>query len=146
MATRRHNSRQAKSLRCYTLADVADLYGVHRNTVRHWQTKGLLPIDGGRPVMFHGAELNRFHKHQRDATGSKCGDAELYCLACRKPRRPALDMADYSPMNAKVGTLTAICEFGHLMTQRVNAVRLAGFSSEIEVTQRLAPEPIVKSA
>jgi|GEM_PF-4927025 len=49
-------------------------------------------------------------------------------------------------MNDKVGTLTAICPAGHMMTQRVNSGRLARFSLEIEVTARPRPEPIVKSA
>lgn len=140
MATRRQNPRQAKSLRCYTLAETADLYGVHRNTVRQWQGSGLQAIDHGRPTMFHGAELNRFHKQRRDVARQTCGDGEVFCLTCRAPRRPALGIADYTPMTSKVGTLSAICPVcDRMMTQRVNATRLARFSAQMEVTTRTAP-------
>jgi hypothetical protein len=147
MATRRRNPRQAKRLRCYTLAETADLYSVHRNTVRLWQANGLQPIDGGRPAMFHGSELNRFHKQRRLAGRQTCGDGEVFCLSCRAPRRPALGIADYTPVNSKVGTLSAICpDCDRLMTQRVNAARLARFSASVEVTTRPAPEPLVDRA
>lgn len=147
MATRRQNPKLAKSLLCYSLAEAADLYGVHRNTVRQWQASGLHPIDQGRPTMFHGTELNRFHKYRRQAARQVCGDGEVFCLTCRTPRRPALGLAEYSPMNDKVGTLSAICPVCEkVMTQRVNAARLARFSAEMEVITRLAPEPIVKCA
>lgn len=147
MATRRQSPRQAKTLRCYTLAETADLYGVHRNTVRLWQASGLQAIDEGRPIMFHGAELNRFHKHRREAARQTCGDGEVFCLTCRAPRRPALGLADYTPVDSKVGTLSAICpDCERLMTQRVNAARLSRFSAEMVVTTRPAPEPIVKRA
>ena len=130
MAPRRQNPRRAKSLRSYTLAEAADLYGVHRNTVRLWQASGLQAIDQGRPVMFHGGELNRFHKQRREAAQHTCGDGEVFCLTCRSPRRPALGIADYIPMNTKAGTLSAICPVcERIMTQRVNAARLCAVFS-----------------
>ena len=35
--------------RSYTVDDAAQLFGCHRNTIRHWQKQGLKPIDGRRP-------------------------------------------------------------------------------------------------
>ena len=144
MATRRQNPKLAKSLLCYSLTEAADLYGVHRNTVRMWQASGLQPIDQSRPIMFHGAELNRFHRRRRQADRQKCGDCEVFCLSCRKPRRPALGMADYTPMSEKVGSLSAICPVcERVMTQRVNAARLARFAAEMAVTIRPAHQPLM---
>lgn len=132
MGKRRHNPRVAKSLRCYSIIEVAELYGVHRQTVRHWLNNGLSPLDGGRPILIHGSELNRFHNARRNGGKLTCGPGELFCLGCRKPRRPAFDMADFVPITESIGTLSAICPTcGRMMTQKVNAERLARFSSEL---------------
>ncbi|UDL87214.1 helix-turn-helix domain-containing protein [Mesorhizobium sp. PAMC28654] len=147
MANRRHNPRLAKSLRCFTIVETAELYGVHRNTVRHWLADGLKPLDARKPVLIHGTALNRFHADRRGSAKRVCGPDEMYCLPCRAPRRPASDMADYSQLTASVGTLVAICPAcDRMMAQRVNAARLKQFSTEIDVTIRPGPEPIEGSA
>ena len=147
MANRRHNPRQAKSLHNFTISEAAELYDVHRNTVRHWLKDGLEPIDTRKPVLIHGTALNRFHADRRRSAKRVCGPDEIYCLPCRAPRRPASDMADYTQLTGSVGALVAICPVcDRMMSQRVNAARLARFSAEIAVTIRPAPEPIEKSA
>lgn len=146
MAQRRHNPRVAKSLRCYSIAETADLYGVHHQTVRNWLANGLHPIDAGRPILIHGGELNRFHGERRLAGKQICGPGELFCLGCRAARRPAGDVADYVPLTEKVGALSAICPVcTRMMGQRVNVRRLACFTAEVEVTVRYGPKPLVKS-
>lgn len=143
MASRRHNPKRAKSLHSFTIAEAAELYAVHRNTVRHWLAEGLEPIDGRKPLLIHGSALNRFHAARRQSVKQTCGPHELFCLACRAPRRPASDMADYIPKTAAVGALVAICPVcERIMTQRVNAARLTRLAAEIAVTIRLGPEPI----
>ena len=143
MASRRHNPKRAKSLHSFTIAEAADLYSVHRNTVRHWLVEGLEPIDARKPVLIHGSSLNRFHASRRQSVKQTCGPFELFCLGCRAPRRPASDIADYTPLTAMVGALEAICPVcDRIMNQRVNAARLERLSREIEVTVRLAREPI----
>jgi hypothetical protein len=146
MASRRQNPRLARSHLSYTIADAADLYGVHRQTVRNWLANGLEPLDGRKPTMIHGPALNRFHKARREVAQHRCGPGEVFCLGCRAPRRPAGAIADFTPMIEKVGTLSAICPVcGRLMTQRVNAARLAQFSIDVVVAVRPAPEPIKES-
>lgn len=53
--TRRVNPNLVKIHRSYTARELADCLGVHKNTVRHWQRKGLTPIDARRPYLFKGA-------------------------------------------------------------------------------------------
>ena len=147
MANRRRNPRLAKSLRSYTIADAADLYGAHRQTVRQWLANGLQPIDASRPIMIHGTELNRFHAQRREANKRCCGVGELYCLGCRAPRAPAGDMVDFVPVSDKVGTIAAICPVcERVMTQRVNASRLAAFEAVFHVATRPPPKPLDGSA
>jgi len=140
MASRRPNPRLAKSLRSFTIAETAELYGVHRNTVRNWLDNGLAPNETKRPILIHGTALNHFHRARRLASRQTCGPGELFCLACRRPRRPAGDIADFNPVTALVGTITGICPVcDRLMSQRVNAPRLARFEAEIEVSRRPRP-------
>ena len=70
----------AKSLRCYIIAETAELYDVHRNTVSHWLANRLEPIDAGRPILIRGDELNRFDKARREADRQVCEPAEIFCL------------------------------------------------------------------
>jgi len=146
MANRRHNPRIAKSLHSFTIAEAADLYMVHRNTVRHWLADGLKPLDGHKPVLIHGSALNQFHANRRRSVKRVCAPDQIYCLPCGVPRRPAADVADYIPLTESVGALVAICPVcDRIITQRVNAARLARFSAEIEVRIRPAPDTIKKS-
>jgi len=146
MASRRHSPRRAKSHFSYTISETAELYAVHRQTVRHWLANGLEPNDSSRPVLIHGTELNRFHKARRDAAKGECGPGELYCLGCKAPRRPAGSMADYVPMSASTGKVTGICPVCEcMMSQHVNSIRLALFDAELEIATRPPLEPIGKS-
>jgi hypothetical protein len=146
MAMRRHNPRRAKMHFSYTIAAVADLYGVHRQTVRHWLGNGLQTNDGGKPVLIHGSELNRFHAARRKAGKHPCGPGELYCLGCKAPRRPAGSIADFTPSAGTGGTVAGICpNCERMMSQRVNASRLALLQAELDVAFRPAREPIEES-
>jgi hypothetical protein len=146
MASRRHNPRRAKSHFSYTIHEVAELYDVGRSTVRHWLASGLEPNDGGKPILIHGSELNRFHAIRRELKKRPCGPGELFCLGCRAPRRPAGSMADFTPGLGTSGTVEGICPVcGRMMSQRVNATRLSRLRVELDVATRPLPEPIGES-
>jgi len=146
MGSRRHNPRRAKSHFSYTLAEVAELYEVHRQTVRHWLKSGLRPLDSRRPVLIHGTELNRFHGERRTARKRPCGQGELYCFGCKQPRRPAGSVADYLPGSGTTGVVVGICpQCERMMRQNVNAERLAELEADLDVTTIPGTEPIRES-
>lgn len=132
---RRHpNPRLAKSRRTYSVAEIAELYGCHRNTVRNWFGLGLRPIDDGRPTVVRGDVLNAFHAARRAAAKRPCGPGELYCAPCHKPQRPAGDMVEWVLINPKVWKVTAICPTcDRILSQRVGATRLAHFMALVEL-------------
>jgi hypothetical protein len=131
MRRKRPNPRLAKSLRTYDVAEVARLYGCHRNTVRHWLKLGLKPIDDGRPTLVLGSELNAFLAAQRAAGKRPCGPGEIYCAPCHKPMRPAGGMVDIELIRPKVWKATGICPgCDRLLHQRVGPARLTHFQSE----------------
>lgn len=129
----------AKRNRCYTVEQMALLYGCHKNTVRNWLRQGLNPIDDRRPLLVKGAALNEFHTVRRSKAKRPCGPGQLYCVACRKPQRPAGDMAELVVLTPKVGKLRAICpDCDRLLFQRVNAARLAVFQTLVDVFEAKA--------
>lgn len=109
MAARRVNPRAVKSHRSYSVSELAACFGVHKNTVRHWQRHGLKPIDGGRPVLFQGATVRAFLSTRHASRKRPCPPGTLFCFRCREPRPPALGMVDFVSMNEESGNIRAIC-------------------------------------
>ena len=109
MAARRIDPRVVKLHRTYDVAELATRLGVHKNTVRHWQEEGLKPLDGGRPVLFHGSTIRAFLSSRSVSRKAPCGAGRLYCFRCRAPRAPALGMIDYVPISATGGNVRALC-------------------------------------
>ena len=57
---RRYPVNRIKQTCTYDSGEIAKLFAVHRNTVRHWLKEGLTAIDARRPVLVHGAVLKAF--------------------------------------------------------------------------------------
>ena len=110
MPVRRANPYRVKLHHSYSVPELAACCDVHRNTVRQWQRHGLEPIDKGRPLLFHGGTVRAFLITRNASRKRPCPPGALYCLRCRAPRRPALDMVDYVPITADSGNLRALCE------------------------------------
>ena len=109
MPARRVNPNRVKLHRSYSVSELADCLNVHKNTVRHWQANGLEPIEPHKPYLFHGATTREFLGKLNASRKRPCPPGTLYCLRCRQPRQPALDMVDYLPLRADGGNLRAIC-------------------------------------
>lgn len=138
MATRRVNPNRVKSHFSYTAGELADCLGVHKNTVRNWQRRGLEPTDAERPALFQGGIVRSFLKLQRTSRKRPCVPGTLYCLSCRQPRRPALGMVDYQPIRPDSGNLSALCEVCETVMHR--RIRLADLERkmpgcEVQITQ-----------
>ena len=110
MPARRVNPYRIKLHRSYSAGELAACCGVHKNTVRHWQAKGLEPIDKCRPTLFQGSTARTFLLQRRASRKRPCQPGTLYCFRCREPRRPALGMIEYVPITPTSGNLRAMCE------------------------------------
>jgi excisionase family DNA binding protein len=124
--------RKAKVHLNYSVAQVAKLYGVHRNTVEAWTRAGLETFKAGRERLILGDALGEFLEKRRKARRCKTPPGWLYCLKCRAPRPPALARVELIHTNAGTGNVRAVCgECDGLMHRRVSLTKLdqSGFPS-----------------
>jgi len=120
MGARRINPNLAKIHHSYTARELADRLGVHKNTIRHWQRKGLNPVDDQRPYVFDGAAVRQFLKSRNESQKRPCPAGTLYCFSCHEPRRPSPTSTEYAQTRIGAGTLRAVCsECGTVMCRRV---------------------------
>lgn len=141
MAMRRVNPGLVKMHRSYTAGELASLLGVHKNTIRHWQTAGLPAIDRARPLLFQGEAVRAFLKRRNASRKCPCPPGTLYCLRCRAARAPALGMVDYAEKKPGTGDLKALCEACFAtMHRRARRAALAAIMPGISVHMAQAPQ------
>lgn len=140
MPAKRINPRLIKLHRAYSVEEASERLGVHKNTVRSWQRKGLEPIDKNRPVLFNGQTLRTYLEGKRKAAKRPCPPGTFYCFKCRAPMPPALGMVDYIPRNGLSGNLSALCgACGTVMNRRAALAMIAAKMPGIDV--QIAGEP-----
>ena len=131
---RRPNWRLVKTHRSYAVEEIAQLFGVHKNTVRTWLKNGLESIDRRRPTLVQGRELVKFLRDRQSKSKTPLSPSHLYCVRCRAGRRPAGNMADYRPMTPMTGNLSGICpECDTIMNRRVALVKLREVGPDLEI-------------
>ncbi|MFH1980361.1 MAG: helix-turn-helix domain-containing protein [Pseudomonadota bacterium] len=135
MKRRQPNHRLVKIHRSYTVEEIATLFGVHKNTVRHWVKGGLATVDDKRPMLILGLVIVDFLKARRTKNKQKCKPGELYCVRCRAPKRPAGDMADYVAITDKIGNLVAICpDCDVIMNRHVSLDKIDQILGKIDIS------------
>jgi len=106
---KRLNPNRAKIHRNYTVEEIAELFGIHKNTVREWLKQGLPVNDNKRPLLVLGCELRCYLQAKRIKHKRKCKPFELYCVRCKQPKFPYGGMVDYEPSTDTKGRLIGIC-------------------------------------
>jgi len=143
---RYQNPRLAKIHRSYTVDEIADLYAVGKNTVRHWIKQGLPACDSKRPMLVLGSELNFFHEKRRTKNKRPCLLDEIYCVRCRAPKKPAAGMVEYQAITATLGNLIAICPDCEAMIHRcISKIKLSQIPYQIDIRLQQPHSHIVES-
>ena len=84
---RNHNIRLIRKRRSYTMSELAELLHVHVRTVQSWHKQGMTPIDpDDRPLLFIGAEVQRFLSQRQQARKCPLKEDEFRCPRCRAAR------------------------------------------------------------
>jgi Helix-turn-helix domain len=123
-----------KLLCTYDPAEIAKLFGIHRNTVRHWLKEGLVPIDDHRPILVSGSVLRAFISRRQEARKRNCGPGEFFCFRRHAPRKRWGGMANFSTHNSKIAKAIAfcsVCETG--MHQMIAGAHLSKFIAQLSL-------------
>lgn len=135
MGRRSPNPRRIKIHRSYTVDEIARALGVHKGTVRNWRKQGLDAIDQRKPVLILGRTLCQFLEARRLKAKQTCPPGYLYCVRCRVPKRPALQMADYIPFTVVTGNLRGICpDCERLIHRRVALAKIDTVRGDLDIT------------
>ena len=145
MKKRLYNPNRAKTKRNYTVGEIADLYDVHKITVRAWIKAGLPTLSDKRPMLILGGDLAAFHQARRTKNKQKCMPGEMYCVKCRAPKMPDGD-AEYQPKTAALGNLVGICpDCYKIMNRRVSLAKLEQVRGQMDITMPQALRHINES-
>jgi hypothetical protein len=129
------NPRLVKIHRNYTVEEAAKRLGFHKNTIREWIKRGLKVIDDQRPTLILGSDLFSFLQVKRKKNKRPCKPEEMYCFRCKKPKLPALNMAEYQPRTATQGNLFGICQDCDTgMYKAVNLIKLKQIKGKLDIT------------
>jgi excisionase family DNA binding protein len=135
MARRHPNHRRIKIHRTYTVEEVATTLRLHKHTVRRWIKQGLSVIDTGKPTLIHGEALVEFLIKRRAQAMQPCQPGQIYCVACRSPKRPAGSMAEYVRRSNGAGNLRGLCpDCDRFIYRRIAVARLDQVRSDLDVT------------
>ncbi len=146
MKSRHPNPRLVKIHRTYTVEEAANLFGIHKNTVRQWVKRGLPICDSKKPMLIHGRDLAEFLQVHRTQNKRPCQPGELYCVRCKTPKAPAGDMAEFIAVTASLGNLIAICPTCEaLMNRRVSLAKLELIRGKLDITMPQALQHIDES-
>ncbi len=133
---RRIDPRRAKTHYSYTVAEAADLFGVHRNTVRHWIKNGLETVRAGGHVLILGDELRAYLIRKQAQRRVRCPPGSMFCLKCRDARRPPPGLVELVPLSPTTVNLRGLCPTcGGLMHRRASLARI-GDSGFGDLTSR----------
>lgn len=131
---KKYNPNLAKIHRSYTVKEVADLYGVHRNTIGAWCKAGLVVCDDRRPVLILGSDLRLFLQERRASRKQPCAPGELYCTGCKQPKLPAEQMVDYMAITPTKGRLVGLCPTcGNTMNRFISKGGLRQVADQLDV-------------
>lgn len=144
MANRSFNPRLVKIHRSYLVVEVANIFGIHKNSVRAWIKKGLSTIDKSKPYLIRGDRLRQFLEARRNKNKCKCQIDEIYCVKCRTPKKPLGNMVDYYPsIQGGISNIMGLCpDCGSRIFRRTSERTIELIRHCLEVTIPIANQRI----
>lgn len=106
---KRFKTQRIRIHQSYEVGEVVDLLNAAPQTVRGWIKDGLPVLFTQRPMLILGFELKAYLDKRQETAKQPTALGEMYCMSCRKPRKPLGMMADYVPKTTTTGLLEALC-------------------------------------
>ncbi len=132
----RYNNRLAKINRSYTVSEIAFLYQIHPQTVKNWIKQGLNVAVKTKPMLILGADLREFLQKKATRNKKTCQPGEIYCVACKEPKRPRDDYALLVRLNEKVGDLIGECPTcNHEIHRKVSISQISDWEDNLSISE-----------
>ncbi|MEO1276567.1 MAG: helix-turn-helix domain-containing protein [Pseudomonadota bacterium] len=104
----------------YTVAEAAEVTGMHRRTVMRWiKGDGLDAVTDARPWLIEGAVLKDWLLARREDGRCRLAPDALYCLACRTAVRPDPALVEVRPHRAGTSLVVGLCPLCTRLTHRI---------------------------
>ena len=126
----------------YSVQEIAELYGVHKNTIFQWVKLGLITIDKKKPYLIHGSVLKDFLQKKRVARKHKCKSDEFYCCKCRVPRKACGNVADIIIKNESKLSISGLCAVCNTVVYRAGSVKKIDEYKKTFSIQTIQDQPI----
>jgi len=136
MGKKTYNYNLVKPGHIYIVNEIADRFGVHKNTVLSWIKQGLKTSDGIKRYLIRGHDLRDFLQAKRKKHKCICQLDEIYCVKCRAAKKPAGMMADYKPpAKGLLGSIMGMCPDCECMIyRRTSPKRLEQIRQYLQIT------------
>lgn len=132
--SKRVNPNRSKIHRSYTVEEIAELFDVHKRTVRNWIKSGLPVSDKARPLLILGTDLRLFLKQHRKKNKRNCKPTEAYCCRCREAREITSNSVSFIQCGEGVGRVFGRCSQCNLKINKFFSWRmLDALRAEFEV-------------
>ena len=90
---KRFKTQRIRIHQSYEVGEVVDLLNAAPQTVRGWIKDGLPVLFTQRPMLILGFELKAYLDKRQETAKQPTALGEMYCMSCRKPRKPLGVMA-----------------------------------------------------
>lgn len=102
--------RRVKTHRNYTFDEAGRILGVHKQTVSNWgKNCGLEVIADCKPYLVRGEVLRDFLQDRQATAKSPLGRFEMFCMSCRRARRPGFDLVEDISKASGPGMARGLC-------------------------------------
>lgn len=120
---RKYNTNLIKETLSYSIHEIAELFRIHRGTVRQWIKEGLPIIDNRKPYLVLGSDLKEFIKKRQGNRKTRCNANELYCCKCRKPQTSWNNLVDLKILNERRFLIMGICIQCNTRTNKLSSLK-----------------------
>ena len=135
MAKQNYNYQLAKIHRSYSVEEVANMFSIHKQSVRIWVKNGLPTCDNHHPTLILGSDLREFLQARRLKNKRPCPPGKIYCLSCKEPKSPVDKKVTYKPITKTKGLLIGICpDCKKKIHQFTSLAKLEQFHGKLNVT------------
>jgi len=142
-----YNPRLAKINRCYLVEEIAELYGVHKNTVNNWLKQGLQDCGAGFPRLIRGKDLREFLENRRRNNKRPCKPGEIYCVGCRHPVIPVNNFAYLDVSEAGRASISGQCpNCSNRIFRKVSLPKIDQWQGQLELINTQSKKRLSKSA